>query len=394
MRGIVFHQKMDTNLLLLHLGLLFCLVLGVLGRAEDEYGLWHRTLTPFQAHACDGEALQLECTPSTVISVHYVSYGRQVNAGHLCPGSATRGAAAHCDSSKGALQVIHRRCHKSTNCRVLITPSLFGVDNCPGARKFIEVVYKCRPDCLIAQSDETIRSLCSGRQNCSLMADDRTFGNPGCRQGNKYLKIAYNCVEKELLLPNVRRSEDYSIVTTSFPAWASGLDLSAGHSFRPRGVSDTTTDSSSRTSSSDMQSDEVPADYRRDPTSLSGNQEVVGFMSDWVAAHKHMKGNKDKLILYLSISLAVGFVACISVLAGRYVIIRLESRRSSRADISANHLEDPFLGEHVLDHYDPPRVDTPPPPPPLPSTSSFRKDSEVLPRAPVNTGSDLNHYFG
>ncbi|KAG8173055.1 hypothetical protein JTE90_006175 [Oedothorax gibbosus] len=212
-------------------------------------GLWHRTLTPFQAHACDGEALQLECTPSTVISVHYVSYGRQVNAGHLCPGSASRGAAAYCDSSKGALQVIHRRCHKSTNCRVLITPSLFGVDNCPGARKFIEVVYKCRPeeflnkivcqgsqmdlfcpvghgltiysasygttrtgapecgqpegaapdDCLIAQSDETIRSLCSGRQNCSLMADDRTFGNPGCRQGNKYLKIAYNCEEKDIL---------------------------------------------------------------------------------------------------------------------------------------------------------------------------------------------------
>ncbi|GIY79438.1 protein eva-1 C, partial [Caerostris darwini] len=64
---------------------------------------WHRTLTPFQSHACD-VALHLRCTSSTLISIHYVFYGRLAESGHLCPDRSTAFFSTACGSSK-ALQV-------------------------------------------------------------------------------------------------------------------------------------------------------------------------------------------------------------------------------------------------------------------------------------------------
>ncbi|GFS32025.1 protein eva-1 C [Nephila pilipes] len=72
--------------------------------ASDNYEKWHRTLTPFQSHACDGEELHLRCTANTVISVHYVFYGRQIDSGHLCSHKSATYVSKTCESSK-ALQV-------------------------------------------------------------------------------------------------------------------------------------------------------------------------------------------------------------------------------------------------------------------------------------------------
>ncbi|GFY66588.1 protein eva-1 C, partial [Trichonephila inaurata madagascariensis] len=179
--------RIEISLLLAYLFFQFI----SLSLASDNYEKWHRTLFPFQSHACDDEELHLHCTSNTVISIHYVFYGRQVNAGHLCAHKNTIYVPKSCESSK-ALQVIHERCHKNRMCRLFISPKTFRDDPCPGVRKFIEVMYKCRPDCLIDHADETIRSICAGKQNCSLKAEDRTFGNPGCK-GKKHLKVAYNC---------------------------------------------------------------------------------------------------------------------------------------------------------------------------------------------------------
>ncbi|GBN28916.1 Protein eva-1 C [Araneus ventricosus] len=242
---------------------------------------WHRTLTAFQSHACDDEELHLRCTPSTVISVHYVFYGRQAGSGHLCPDRSTAFISTACESTK-ALQIVHDRCHKHRSCRLYISKDTFRDDPCPDVRKFIEVMYKCRPDgflnkivceggqldllcpegqgltifsasygttkegvvecrqsegfelkdCVVGRSDETLRSLCSGKQNCSLRADDRTFGSPGCR-GTKHLKVAYNCVERVLLRPAGRHPAEEAIQTTSFPAWVRGVDHSAHSNLWP-----------------------------------------------------------------------------------------------------------------------------------------------------------------
>ncbi|GIY62568.1 protein eva-1 C [Caerostris extrusa] len=225
---------------------------------------WHRTLTPFQSHACDDEELHLRCTPSTLISIHYVFYGRLAESGHLCPDRSTAFFSTACGSSK-ALQVVHDRCHKQRACRLYISKDTFRDDPCPDVRKFIEVMYKCRPDsfmnkivceggqldlfcphgqgltifsasygttkegvvecrqrggfepedCLIGRADETVRSLCF-RKNCSLKVDDRTFGNPGCK-GTKYLKVSYNCDQRVTSIYNSLCGAGYVVLSSNAP---------------------------------------------------------------------------------------------------------------------------------------------------------------------------------
>ncbi|CAL1279898.1 unnamed protein product [Larinioides sclopetarius] len=410
------------------------------GAIAKVFKIWHRTLTAFQSHACDDEELHLRCTPSTVISVHYVFYGRQAGSGHLCPDRSTAFISTACESTK-ALQIVHARCHKHRSCRLYISKETFRDDPCPDVRKFIEVMYKCRPDgflnkivceggqldllcpegqgltifsasygttkegvvecrqsdgleskdCLVGRADETLRSLCSGKQNCSLRADDRTFGSPGCR-GTKHLKVAYNCVERVLLRPAGRHPSEETIQTTSFPAWARGVDHSAQSNLWPDSAGSDSSTPASDSSKLEMQSDEVPiTNYKRE--ALAGDRELVGFMSKWMTAHKYMKGNKDKLVLYLSISLAIGFLVFVTVLAGRFVITRLEGGGGGSSRIKFNttpETEDQFFSDSDLEHFEPP--DPLPPPPPLNYTASMRrKDSEAAPRAPIDHGSD--HYF-
>ncbi|XP_055950125.1 protein eva-1 homolog C-like isoform X2 [Argiope bruennichi] len=304
--------------------------------ANDHYETWHQTLTPFQSHACDDEELHLRCTPSTVISVHYVFYGRQAHSGHLCPDRSTAFISTACQSTK-ALKVVHDRCHKHRSCHLYISKETFRDDPCPDVRKFIEVMYKCRPDgflnkivceggqldllcpegqgltifsasygttkegvvecrqsegfepkdCLVERTLEILQNLCSGKQNCSLRADDKTFGSPGCR-GTKHLKVAYNCVERVLLRLPGRHPAEETIQTTSFPAWVRGVDPSAQSNLWPDSGSRDDSTPASDSSKLEMQSDEVPAiNYKKE--ALAGDQELVGFMSKWMTAHKYMK---------------------------------------------------------------------------------------------------------
>lgn len=52
-------------------------------------GLLYGSLRTFQAHACDGNELRLNCTRNTIISINFVRYGREAGRGDLCPGRGT-----------------------------------------------------------------------------------------------------------------------------------------------------------------------------------------------------------------------------------------------------------------------------------------------------------------
>ncbi|KAF8774790.1 Protein eva-1 like protein [Argiope bruennichi] len=391
--------------------------------ANDHYETWHQTLTPFQSHACDDEELHLRCTPSTVISVHYVFYGRQAHSGHLCPDRSTAFISTACQSTKALKNRLYHTCNaisssldkgfQISNGRWIRRRYFNGFLNkivceggqldllCPEGQGLTifsasygttkEGVVECRQsegfepkDCLVERTLEILQNLCSGKQNCSLRADDKTFGSPGCR-GTKHLKVAYNCVERVLLRLPGRHPAEETIQTTSFPAWVRGVDPSAQSNLWPDSGSRDDSTPASDSSKLEMQSDEVPAiNYKKE--ALAGDQELVGFMSKWMTAHKYMKGNKDKLVLYLSISLAIGFLVFVTVLAGRFVITKLESNRRNNKFNITPETEDQFFSDSDLEHFEPP---DPLPPPPLNYTASMRrKDSEVAPRAPINPGNE------
>ncbi|CAH2106578.1 unnamed protein product [Euphydryas editha] len=148
-----------------------------------------------------------------------------------------------------ALQTVVEACQKKRQCKFHTSPKAFGVDPCPGSRRFVEVAYKCRPyefrskvgcendvlhlscnphsrvaiysaqygrteydsiqcpqprgmkeeTCLEPYATETAMRECHGKRRCVLSADSKMFGKP-CRSGSRtYLKVVYTCVPRTVL---------------------------------------------------------------------------------------------------------------------------------------------------------------------------------------------------
>ncbi|XP_013198725.2 uncharacterized protein LOC106141629 [Amyelois transitella] len=146
------------------------------------------------------------------------------------------------------LQTVVEACQKKRTCKFHTSPKAFGVDPCPGSRRFVEVAYKCRPyefrskvgcendvlhlscnphsrvaiysaqygrteysiqcpqprgikeeTCLEPYATETAMRECHGKRRCVLSADSQMFGKP-CRPGSRtYLKVVYTCVPRTVL---------------------------------------------------------------------------------------------------------------------------------------------------------------------------------------------------
>ncbi|OXA41782.1 Protein eva-1 C [Folsomia candida] len=114
------------------------------------------TLRTYQKAGCDGEYVILRCPTGTTISVQLAQYGKTAPSPTLChsPGSIHPELV---DSSitdpynnitclmPSAIQTVVGLCQKKTSCKFQTSPRTFGGDPCPGARKYMETVYKCRP---------------------------------------------------------------------------------------------------------------------------------------------------------------------------------------------------------------------------------------------------------
>ncbi|KAH9381043.1 hypothetical protein HPB48_008257 [Haemaphysalis longicornis] len=93
--------------------------------------------------------------------------------------------------------VLNLRCHK--NLRIVIYSASFGgtekgVPECP-QRQDVKL-----SDCQVSYATETVLSTCHGRRKCTVGADMGTFGNPGCPDDSKlFLKVVYTCAPKEIL---------------------------------------------------------------------------------------------------------------------------------------------------------------------------------------------------
>lgn len=429
--------RLDMCVILV-LCVIFCVNFGVY--AVDNYGLLYASLRTFQAHACDGNELRLNCSQNTIISINFVRYGREAGRGDLCPGPRTYDAPT-CRLDN-ALKVIEEKCQRQRLCRLLITPETFDSDPCPGIRKYSEVAYKCRPenfmnkivcedermylncpegesitiyaaffgttraevpecrqqevlqtdDCQASYASEFLVRQCNGHQRCVLTANTATFGEMKCI-GRKHLKVTYSCVDSYLLkrpFSSTEKPNEETIHTTSFPGWVRAFDPPLLNSLQkqPNEYALRTT-LPSNTFRSEMQSDEVPLDAGNQ-RQLEGDQKVVGFMSEVMSAHKYMTGNKDKLILYVTLTMGLGILVFATVLIARFLVSHIQYKRDSKPEVI--QIDDQFFSDSDLEHYDPP--DDHLPPPIVNYTASLRRQSsDAQPRAPVTDGSELNHYF-
>ncbi|CAL1294257.1 unnamed protein product [Larinioides sclopetarius] len=441
------------------------------------------TLRTFQVHACDGNELQIECWPNTVINIYLAQYGRQVPSHQLCPPEGvTDGDLAMLNDttdclSTHALRTVEESCRDQRICNVKTSPQTFGYDPCPGVRKYAEVAYKCRPnvfsnkvvcegerlrlrchrnlriviysaafgathygvpecpqpegegrieDCQVSYATEAVMSSCHGRRKCSIGADVGTFGKPGCPPGTRlFLKVVHTCVPKEILkdldLGGSEESKDQEDSDyTGFieepryvPPVTSGPLVEANQpkpTLKPpppqveSGGGVTKGDVQQTTVKTDMQSDENSGEEGdANSTTLEGDQKVIGFLTEWVSAYNFIKENKEKFILYLTLSLSIALVALLAILTTKFYLRRSRRLREERAAPSKPPLpaDPPGSGGGIspfgddctdLDHFDS-GVDVVR----FTSRSSLRRAQPIeeddcsFPRAPVRAQN--NYYY-
>ncbi|XP_063618865.1 protein eva-1-like isoform X2 [Cydia splendana] len=204
--------------------------------------------------------VSLICPRGTTISIQVAQYGASASQGSCASELAEYQPVAvevvgdtSCSwpaaLQYSLLQTVVEACQKKRQCKFHTSPKAFGVDPCPGSRRFVEVAYKCRPyefrskvgcendvlhlscnphsrvaiysaqygrteydsiqcpqprgmkeeTCLEPYATETAMRECHGKRRCVLSADSNMFGKP-CRMGSRtYLKVVYTCVPRTVL---------------------------------------------------------------------------------------------------------------------------------------------------------------------------------------------------
>ncbi|CAL8364037.1 unnamed protein product [Lota lota] len=221
-----------------------------------------RIITSQHALACDGQPLRLHCPRHSTISIHSAFYGSGDDDARLCGSTSAGGSteapgrtANNSCSAFTTLQKLMSVCQSQRQCSLPITPLLFGRDPCPGTRKYLTVVYKCKPtehkrlvvcegerlrlrckpprvltiyaavygrgpaqtadtcppqltanttrpppfECLNHEAVHTVSQSCYSKQRCTVTVDNHTFRDPCMPGTRKYLTVLYACVPETLL---------------------------------------------------------------------------------------------------------------------------------------------------------------------------------------------------
>jgi len=126
------------------------------------------TLHTRQSAACDGEELKMECPSGTKISIQLVQYGRLTPDDQVCPAnirypgtSISKGENEEKCLILEAIRTVEERCHGRESCTLTASPESLAKelrDPCPQVRKYVEVLYKCKP------ASFRSRVVCGGEQ--------------------------------------------------------------------------------------------------------------------------------------------------------------------------------------------------------------------------------------
>ncbi|XP_042906927.1 protein eva-1 homolog C isoform X2 [Parasteatoda tepidariorum] len=319
------------------------------------------------------------------------------------------------------------RCHK--NLRIVIYSAAFGathygVPECPQPEGEGRI-----EDCQVSYATEAVMSSCHGRRKCSIGADVGTFGKPGCPTGTRlFLKVVHTCVPKEILKDldiggnDDSKDQDDSDYTGFIeepryvPPATMGPLLEASQppikgtpTLKPQleeGV--TKLDVQQTTVKTDMQSDENSGEEgEANSTNLEGDQKVIGFFTEWVSAYNFIKENKEKFILYLTLSLSLALLVVFVILTTKFYMRRSRRLREARGAANKPPIPDtppgsggisPF-GEDCtdLDHFDNPARDSGVEVVRFATRSSLRRAQPIedddcsFPRAPVRAQN--NYYY-
>ncbi|XP_045448944.1 uncharacterized protein LOC123657446 [Melitaea cinxia] len=234
------------------------------------------TLRTTQRAVCDDEIVSLSCPPGTSINIQVAQYGKALSAGHGCEAVTSPndefGENNECSwptpLQYSLLQTVVEACQKKPQCKVSTKLKTEVVDPCPGARKFVEVAYKCRPSeflsrtgcedevikltcnpksrvailnayfgraakeilacsqpegdhdtrCASPHAVEKVMQICHGKQWCQILVNNRTFGLSCKANSRNYFKVVYACVPLGVLTERYESAVEEDEVHNNYDA--------------------------------------------------------------------------------------------------------------------------------------------------------------------------------
>ncbi|XP_075551739.1 protein eva-1-like [Dermacentor variabilis] len=299
--------------------------------------------------------------------------------------------------AKEALKVVEAACREKRECMVRTDVKSFMVDPCPGVYKYAEVAYKCRPTtfsnrivcengvlnlrchknlrivvysanfggtekgvpecpqrqdvklsvCQVSYATETVLTSCHGRRKCTVAADMGTFGNPGCHRDSRlFLKVVYTCAPKEILKdldiggtdsPKDRMDEEEEGYVEEARYQPSTFSPDGGPYAPAESLPAVPMDRNliPEPANKNLLRDRTVEDEQHVNCTLNGSgHRAIGFVTEWVAAYKFVKANKEKFILYVLLSLGCGIVAFLVVLSARLYVRRGRDQHQDEAKCS------------------------------------------------------------
>lgn len=256
--------------------------------------------------ACENEVVQLGCGPNSRLAIYSASYGRTQYESLQCPQP-------------------------------------------PGVPE---------ETCLAGYTTETVIDLCHGKRRCSLPVDSSVFGKPCQKESKVYLKVVYTCVARQVLLAKLEQPSeadeppdpgepwpDYDEEEEAAPNTSGHRNNDSGSlyhiDFMPTYPADEE-DKSTGKVSRDLRLQILPdQDVINCTVNIytDSHRSVIGFISEWISVYQFLSNNKERLSLYLAVSIGGGLVCVLSLLAVR---LAWSSRQRSRAQ---QHQGPPFVGE-------------------------------------------------
>ncbi|CAH1401417.1 unnamed protein product [Nezara viridula] len=263
--------------------------------------------------ACENEMVQLQCGPNSRLAIYSASYGR------------TQYESLQCPQPQGVPE----------------------------------------ETCLASYATETVINMCHGRRRCTLSVDSSTFGNPCKKESRMYLKVVFTCVPRKVLLPKYEQGQEEDEAQEPADEWVDydEEELAAPNTIGQHNISSAANESvtlhhnrggyipTSEPDEEDISAGKVRREDRHlrlesDETinctltvvTEEVGMRVIGFISEWMLVFNFLTNNKERLSLYLAVSIGGGLVCILSLLAIR---LAWSSRKRSRSQQPVP----PYVGE-------------------------------------------------
>ncbi|XP_040580848.1 uncharacterized protein [Lepeophtheirus salmonis] len=248
---------------------------------------------------CHGEHIRLDCDGNNKrVAIYSATFAVATNSHIYCPlkESATFSPGVY-DDFLGGAGILHPKKKKLKNS-------------------------KCESN----YATEAIMQMCHGQKSCVVMADGASLGAPDCigSNTNVYLKTAYACVDVDVLKTHYQhRDRTTTAATTTISAPIGSSSTHSLNKYEP----------SSSSSSRAFNDDDIIlenidgliddntmllhpsfADEADGKKGKEGDDLVAGLVSDIVSSYRHIQMHREKFILFVVLSIALGLALFLSIL--------------------------------------------------------------------------------